>query len=397
MKCARGTLLVATMCLGAGARAQELTISGRVVSADGAPLSMAFVNLDSSKIICRVDSTGHYALVVPASVVLGQPETLRAQALGHIHMDVPVTLVGTSIVRDFALAVDTMPEHSRRHLLLSDGRTESSSSDLAITGRVTDSSGAAIRTASVRLDPSGFAATTDDSGRYRILIPAGMDRQKVEVLVRFIGYAATTDSMRITGRATTHDVVMSKPHYAQKAIPLDPRIVRALGLTDLRNGPHRTGEREIWIRIDNGYFSSSLYRLVNRSSKTSGEIISFFPPRGDEDSSSNTARSDRSLHECGAGTGMILPCRARFAREPDWTHLWRALDSLDIWHIVDEGSLRKQWSMVLDGSSITAQLWDGHSYKSWAYVSGVEDDGPGRAKVTAISRLLRGIDSLLAP
>ena len=392
-----GAAMIAMMCICAGARAQELTISGSVVSSDGKPLSMAFVNLDSSKIICQVDFTGHYLLVVPASLVHGQPEKLQAMARGHIHTHAPVTLVGTSIVRDFVLQVDTMPEHRRIHPMLSDGRTEKSATDITITGRVTDSAGAAMRTADVRLQPEGFPALTDDSGFYSIRVPARMQGQKVVLSARFMGYQAGTDSVRITGEVTTRDFVMFKSIYSEKAKPLDRQTIRAAGLTDLRNGPHRKNEREIRIRMDNGYFSSSLVRLVNRSGKTSGELISFIAPRDDEDSSTDTARSDRQLHECTSGTGLVLPCRVRFAREPDWLRLWSSLDSLDIWNIVDEGSLRKRWSIVLDGSHITAELWDGHSYKAWAYATGVEDDGPGRAKVSAISHLLRDIDSPAGP
>ena len=107
-----GAIVLATMCASSMAIAQELRITGQVVSSNGAPLSMAFVYLDSSKIICRVDSTGHFVLLVPPLIAHGQPEKLGAMAQGHIYMRLPVTLTGTLIVRDFVLQVDTMPEHS---------------------------------------------------------------------------------------------------------------------------------------------------------------------------------------------------------------------------------------------------------------------------------------------
>lgn len=391
MSRAVGPVLTAMMWICAGASAQELTISGHVVSSDGAPLSMAFVALDSSKIISRVDSTGRYVLIVPASIAHGQPEKLVAMAQGHIYRKVPVMLSGTSIVSDIVLQVDTMPEHRRLHPRLSDGVTEKSSTDIVITGQLTDSAGVPLPSANVRVQPGGFPAMTDDSGHYTVRIPAKMNGETVAVIARSMSFAARVDTVRITGSVTPHDFVMSKPIYSAKAEPLDSTNIRALGLTDLRVGAHTSGEREIRIRMDNGYFTSVLVRLVHGAGKSYGEMISFVPPWSHQDSAAHAPRKHSALRECGSDKNLVLPCRVRFTREPDWARLWNSLDSLDIWNIVDEGTLRKRQSMVLDGSQITAEMWDGHSYKAWSYATGVEDDGPGRAKVSVISRDLREI------
>jgi Carboxypeptidase regulatory-like domain len=267
-----GAMVAATTCVFATARAQELRITGSVVSSDGAPLSMAFVNLDSSKIICRVDSTGHYVLLVPASIAHGQPEKLQAMAQGHIHMMVPVTLAGTSIVRDFVLQVDTMPEHRRLHPTLSDGKTEKSETDITITGRVVDSAGEPISGAQLHLEPGGFAAATDESGRYTLIVPDRLDRMPVVISTRQIGLRQTSDTTLLTNQHVTHDFVLYKPTYGGVPAPLDSGIVRAAGLKDLRGGPHRKGEREIRIHIDGGYiYPLDLYVFRERDGKASGK------------------------------------------------------------------------------------------------------------------------------
>jgi hypothetical protein len=386
-------MFAAAMCLGAGARAQELTISGRVVSADGAPMTMVFVYLDSLKLISRVDSAGDYVLDVPPSAAQGQGEKLVAMAAEHIRSSAPVKLAGAAIWRDFVLQVDTMPAHKRLHPRLSDGVTEKSSTDIVITGQVTDSTGVPITSADVRLQPEGFPAMTDDFGHYVVRIPVKMNGKTVAVVARSIGLAGRTDTVHITGSVTRHDFVLSKTVYSAKAEPLDSTNILALGLTDLRVGPHARGEREIRIRLDNGYFTSVLVRLVHGAGKTNGEMISFVPQWSHQDSAAHVPRSHSALRDCGSGKNLLLPCRVRWANEPDWAKLWNSLDSLDIWNIIDEGSLRKRQSMVLDGSQITAEMWDGQSYKAWSYATGVEDDGPGRAKVSAISRQLRDIDA----
>ena len=395
---ARGVMLVAMTCLTVGARAQELTISGRVVSADGWPLSMAFVNLDSLKIICRVDSNGNYVLLVPASVAHGQPEKLVARARGHLLSYAAVSLTAPALVRDFVLEVDTMPEHRRRHPTLSDGRTEKSATDLTITGRIVDSSGAAIRTADVRVEPGGFRAMTDDSGYYKLLVPLRMDRQFAMLTVTSFGFVQKSDSMYIAGTTGRRDFVLSTPIYSATAATLDSSILRAAGLIDLKSGSHRSGEREIRIRTEEGYLQPNLlYRFVNRSGKMTGELIRYVTLREDDTPSAARSGSRSFRRNCRGTSRETLPCRARFIYEPAWGRSWKTLDSLDIWNIADEGTLHKHKSVVFDGSSITAEMWDGKSYKAWAYTAGVEDDGPGRAKVTVVSNLLKTIASLMVP
>jgi hypothetical protein len=77
--------------------------------------------------------------------------------------------------------------------------------------------------------------------------------------------------------------------------------------------------------------------------------------------------------------------------------MWKTLDSLDVWAIRDEGPLRKRLRPVFDGESIAGESWDGRDYNAWAYASGAQDSEPGRAKVTAVSSMLREINSFMGP
>jgi hypothetical protein len=300
-------------------------------------------------------------------------------------------------VHDFVLRVDTMLEHNRRFPKLSDGRTPKSATDVAISGRVVDDSGFAIPSASLRLEGTGFAVVTDDSGRYTLAIPAIVAEAPTTFVVIRMDYALTRVSAFRAGAPVTRTFVMSKRIYSDLAAALDARIVSAAGLSDLRRGPHRRGEREIRIRTDGGIAQPNmLYRLWNRAGVAGGEVIRYVSLR-DEDEPVTGASAGARLHPCKNTSDDVFPCRARFSHEPDWSRLWKTLDSLDIWNIVDEGTLRRPWSIVLDGTTITAELWNGHEYKAWAYVAGVEDREPGRAKVTAVSGLLQDIDSVMAP
>jgi hypothetical protein len=392
-------ILGTSICYSSAAGAQELRITGRVASAEGLPLSGAYVYLDSLKVITRVDSSGRYELPVPDSAVRGQPEKLVAIAKGHVLSRAAVTLSGATLAHDFVLRVDTMPEHKRRFPNLSDGRTPKSATDVVITGRVVNESGVAVAGASLRLEGVGFAASTDDSGRYTLAIPARVAEAPTTFIVSRMDFALTRVSAPRAGAPAARTFVMSKRIYSGVAAPLGMGIVRAAGLSDLRRGNHPSGEREIRIRIDGGIaLPYTLYRFVSRNGGISGEVVRYMPLDGyGSEFAGSKGHSAGSRDSCAKTESQsFFPCRARFSRDPDWRRLFTSMDSLDVWNIADEGTLHKHWTIMLDGpGGITAELRDGKSYKAWAYEPGVEDTEPGRAKVSFISHLLRGVDSLV--
>ncbi|HXT47426.1 MAG TPA: TonB-dependent receptor plug domain-containing protein, partial [Gemmatimonadaceae bacterium] len=96
-------VVLALFALPAFAAAQAaVTISGRVTSDAGAPLSSASVLVEGMGVGTITRDDGRYSFVVPAARAQGQQAQLTAKLIGYKAKTVPITLAGT-ITQDFVL------------------------------------------------------------------------------------------------------------------------------------------------------------------------------------------------------------------------------------------------------------------------------------------------------
>jgi hypothetical protein len=96
------TLLVMTTT--ASADAQDLRLTGRVLSDSAKPLQNVLVVLEGTGIGAITDTDGKYAFIYSAARLHGQTGRLTASLLGYRTTSVDVVLSGTSNVQNFALA-----------------------------------------------------------------------------------------------------------------------------------------------------------------------------------------------------------------------------------------------------------------------------------------------------
>jgi len=102
-------IVAATALLPAWAAAQQgATVSGRVVSEAGAPLSSASVFIENMNIGSLTDADGKYTFQVPAARVQGQQVTLTARLIGFRAQSVQVTLTAGNITQNFSLAANPL-------------------------------------------------------------------------------------------------------------------------------------------------------------------------------------------------------------------------------------------------------------------------------------------------
>lgn len=99
--------LITLLALGAGGAAgtsaQDLRLSGHVLSDSATPLQYARVDLEGTGIGAFTDSDGKYAFIYSAARLHGQTAKLTASRLGYRTTSVDVVLSGTTNVQDFSL------------------------------------------------------------------------------------------------------------------------------------------------------------------------------------------------------------------------------------------------------------------------------------------------------
>ena len=83
---------------------QPTIISGRISTAEGAPLSGGNVSIPAMRLGGQTNNLGEYSFSVPASA-MGQQATLTARRIGYEPKSVQITLTGGPIRQDFALTV----------------------------------------------------------------------------------------------------------------------------------------------------------------------------------------------------------------------------------------------------------------------------------------------------
>src|SRR6478672_4631670 len=90
-------------------RAQGVTVSGRVTSDNGQPLTGVSVFVQGMGIGSTTDEQGRYTFAVPSGRALGQAATLTARRIGYTARTVQVTLTAaTSVTQDFVLTANPL-------------------------------------------------------------------------------------------------------------------------------------------------------------------------------------------------------------------------------------------------------------------------------------------------
>jgi TonB-linked SusC/RagA family outer membrane protein len=87
---------------------QAVTITGRVTTDAGAPLSLASVYLETLGLGTQTGEDGRYQITVPAARVTGQQVSLGVRAIGYRNTSSLVTLTGGAITKDFTLAANPL-------------------------------------------------------------------------------------------------------------------------------------------------------------------------------------------------------------------------------------------------------------------------------------------------
>jgi hypothetical protein len=93
-------------------------------------------------------------------------------------------------------------------------------SELTISGRVTDSAGKPIRSASIWILALHRHALSLDDGSYTLSVPAKELRGTSDsIVVMLIGYARTAKSVMLSRHATTRDFVLRRQPCVLEAAP----------------------------------------------------------------------------------------------------------------------------------------------------------------------------------
>ena len=101
-----GVAVLLSSAIAASAQAQGAVITGRVVSAEGQPLSTARVAIVELSLETVTGPNGAFTLDIPSARVRDQAATLRVRAIGHTPVSRQVTLRAGSQEQNFTLALD---------------------------------------------------------------------------------------------------------------------------------------------------------------------------------------------------------------------------------------------------------------------------------------------------
>src|SRR5256886_6037290 len=87
---------------------QPVTITGKVTSDAGQPLSQVEVAIPTMGLGALTKEDGRYALVIPGARVSGQTVSLVARRLGYKSQTAQVTLTAGGVSHDFTLAANPL-------------------------------------------------------------------------------------------------------------------------------------------------------------------------------------------------------------------------------------------------------------------------------------------------
>jgi hypothetical protein len=272
----------------------------------------------------------------------------------------------------------------------------------AIHGTVTDRAGAPLAGVTVRLAGVN-QPKTDNKGRFRIEhVAVGYQRLQATLL----GFVPAQQELEVrAGETTLVQLSLERLVLAPPGPPLMARgthvdtapafaqtideVSRSMGLALLRPTPVEPHTRELRIWVMPAWVHPYVLRIVQDGRRVTGEVIFWVtPPLLEEDDPPALRRYVGSLpvtlprdQGCSRVTVDTLPegslgltnsrsilmvCRKRFARRPDWAALLRALEAHHIWTLPDDAELPQPELIVNDGTIMEVEAWDGRRYRSYS-------------------------------
>lgn len=257
-------------------------------------------------------------------------------------------------------------------------------SAVTFSGRVTDVHGAPLASVSVTVAGQGLGAITTRDGRYSFSIPRDRISSTPRVVARLPGYTTAGIVDTVAGNTIVGDFMLHEgspesglylldsaghPKAPQFSMAND-KVARSAGLSSLKDGPHRKGEREIrmWDVVAIAY-PSALYRIVNRSGRVTGEQILYVTWHSEEDRKSFRKVSPKRARELCTQfiLDSLFTCHARLSKSVDWSDIWKRLERVNVWNVPDQSQSNEPFVQGFDGEFMTVELWDGQRYRSWSY------------------------------
>jgi hypothetical protein len=260
----------------------------------------------------------------------------------------------------------------------------SRSQDLLLTGHVTSTDGAPLRSAQVYLDGAGIGGLTDEDGKYAFILSAPRVRgQSAMLTARLIGFKQRSIEVTLTGITIGRDFALEvNPLRIPIGLPItyavpereDPSkklrenrdAARAAGLRDLRTS-HARGEREVRIWTW-GTGPSEIYILRNRAGVITGERYQYIKWENEK------ARADHAedvllrSRNCARMTmGRIFTCQRTIVNAANWRSVWDELVSAGIWELPSEEPLDPATRGWGQSDLVALELWDGTTYRAWEY------------------------------
>jgi hypothetical protein len=207
------------------------------------------------------------------------------------------------------------------------------------------------------------------------------------LLAACVIHAQQADSARLASRP---NLLQSTTRYAVAA-----------GLPDLEIGPHIAGDREIRVWIGFGMTSpQSLFRLVEHDHVVTGEYIRYWYRRDPISTADSTSFAALMRYWERGRCGPVRKgpdaeaCVARLISQPPWRRIWRTIDSLGVWTLPDESTL-KGGNLTLDGWGIAVETWDGVAYHAWSYANPQSQPWPEAKLAERIARAFDTVGVLL--
>ena len=297
-----------------------------------------------------------------------------------------------------------------------------------VRGAVTDSAGAPLQGATLRLagtdtrrlsDPNGqFIFERVPPGRHRVTATMiGAEPRLDTIVVR----AGDTAHVRFVLRVAPFKLDTQPPRFARGTRPdtaadereHHDRIARVGGFPILRGLRPPDGRRELrlWYVGGSG-IPETMIRVWSERGRVRGETIRhlehYIPDReGDPrmravmDSVPTWLRnvfgceriSTDTVYHPGAQEGhrhdLVAVCVSRYRREPDWAALLRDLEAQQVWTLPDARELPSIANIVsIHGPAVTVEAWDGRRYRAYKYGDPELTAAPEARNAAAIQRIV---------
>jgi len=272
----------------------------------------------------------------------------------------------------------------------------------AIHGTVTDHAGVPLAGVTVRMAGVNQPKTGKD-GRFRIEhVAVGYQQLQATLL----GFVPAQQELEVrAGETTLVRLSLERFVPAPPGPPLMARgthvdtapafvmkideLSRIMGLARLRPTPVEPHTRELRIWVMSSWVRHYLLRIVQDGRRVTGEVtfwveqpvfeqnipadlrryVDSLPVTLPRDQGCSRVTVD-TLSEGSLGLtnsrSIVLTCRKRFARRPDWAAVLRELEAHHVWTLPDDAELPQPQLIVNDGDVVQVEAWDGRRYRAYS-------------------------------